>query len=198
MANRAPTALEELENRLLEPLLQRRRADWLLEIAPSDLASARPGPAARRLEVRDGCIVRPFQARLDELPLDSDSVPVILLRHLWRPGDKIDPLVDVVRVLRPGGLLLSVSLDPWHLRAWRCHRLNTVCLPGRWRLRRQHRRHGLNVEDALASSGSRWLAAPVLVLVARKHVSAGRVLRLRFGGRRIARSPALPTQCRAA
>lgn len=192
--------LQTAENRLIPALLADINPAWLLEIAP--LRSSSPAldqPRSRLLLDAEG-IGWPFRARLDELPLDADSVPAVMVRHLWQPGVGCDPLTDVARILKPGGYLISVSANPWHAQAWREISYQALSLPSwpHWQL--QHARHPL---ELTMPTSARWKAlvpglSPVLVLVARKPRRPARVEPLKFKRPQVAGATAAATHCRAA
>ncbi len=192
--------LQTIENTLIPALLADIHPAWLLEIAP--LCASSPAldlPRSRLLLDAEG-ISWPFRARLDELPLDADSVPAVMIRHLWQPGVICDPLADIARILKPGGYLISVSANPWHAQAWREIRYQALRLPSwpRWQL--QHARHPM---ELIMPSSVRWKAlvpglSPVLVLVARKPRRPARAEPLKFKRPRVAGATAAASHCRAA
>ncbi|HSH27981.1 MAG TPA: methyltransferase domain-containing protein, partial [Wenzhouxiangella sp.] len=110
------SGLQALETRLVEAGFAQPRPNWILEVAPTasaspHIASASPHIHLRRSRVLvdgDTCCW-PFRAELDCWPLDDDSVPAVLLRHVWQPAIRGDLLQEAARVLRPGGALVSVS-----------------------------------------------------------------------------------------
>src|SRR5699024_1694763 len=112
-------ALQALETRLVEAGFAQPRPNWILEVAPTASASPRTGLRRRRVLVDAHTCCWPFRARLDCWPLEDDSVPAVLLRHVWQPAICGDLLEEAARVLRPGGALVSVSANPWHRLAWR-------------------------------------------------------------------------------
>ncbi len=61
----------------------------------------------------------PLLASLESLPLVSRSVDVVIWRYLdleWRTRRRL--LADIVRVLVPGGTLITVALNPLDPRVW--------------------------------------------------------------------------------
>ncbi|AKS42242.1 class I SAM-dependent methyltransferase [Wenzhouxiangella marina] len=192
--------LQTAENQRIPALLEPFQPDWVLELAPlSSSSPALPRPRERLLFDETG-IHWPFNARLDALPLDSDSVPAVLLRHLWQPGAPEGGLDEAVRVLRPGGCLISVSANPWHLQAWREIGAAALQLPSwpHWQL--QHLRAEL--EWAMPNSARWWPLLPggssLLVIVARKPRRPARVRRLSPNRPRLAAANAAMTRTRAA
>ena len=182
-----------------------RRPDWLLELAPvSGPSPAMPIGVARHrvLFDREG-IVWPYRARLDEWPLDSESVPAVMLRHVWQPGLQGDPLSEALRVLRPGGWLISVSANPWHRRAWQVLGRQALMLPSWPRWQWQHARHELELS---APAAAQWRGlvpglSPVLLLLARKPQRPGGVVNVSFKmdyKRRLAAGSMPAANCRAA
>ncbi len=194
------TSLQSAENALVPTALGPSLPEWLLEIAP---VSA-PSPALRvprtRVLFDENNICWPFCCPLDRLPLDDDAVPAILLRHVWQPGVLADPLEDALRVLRPGGLLISVSANPWHRRAWQELGRSALRLPSWPHFQVLHARHALSLG---VPSVSQWRGlipglTPVLVLVARKPQRPARVEPLKFRQPRMAAGAAPVSLCKAA
>lgn len=174
--------LQSLESRLLAATMKDLRASWLLEVAP--VASAAPQLALRRARLLvDGASCRwPFAADLSHWPLPDDQVPALLLRHVWQPGMSAAIVTEAVRVLRPGGSLISVSANPWHRQAWQELGRSALRLPSWPQFRLLHSRLGLNLSSS-AMVELRGLIpglAPVLVLLARKPAEPGRIAPLRF------------------
>lgn len=193
-------ALQSAENRLVGALAAEMQADWLLEIAP--VTSPSPSVGLRRSRVlfnATGCCW-PFLGALDALPLDSESVPSLLLRHAWQPGASIDPLEEALRVLRPGGWLISVSANPWHPAAWRELGRGALWLPSWPHFQLLHARRQLELE---VPGRAFWRGlvpglSPALVLLARKPQRPARVLPMKFSRPRFAGAHTAVAQCRAA
>lgn len=192
--------LQSLEARLVEAGFGSPPPRWILEVAPT--ASASPRVAAGRSRVLvDGARCRwPFIAELESWPLDDDSVPAVLLRHVWQPAVRANVLDEAVRVLRPGGLMVSVSANPWHPLAWREIGRSAMRLPSWPQFQFMHLRSSLQLSVS-AITQLRGLVpglAPVLVLVARKPAEPARVEPLRFARPQVAAGSPAPSQCRAA
>jgi SAM-dependent methyltransferase len=192
--------LQSAENRLVPSALGGSDADWVLEIAPvSGPSPALDRPRTRLMfDSRNFCW--PLRASLDEWPLDDESVPAMLLRHVWQPAVKADPMDEVMRVLKPGGMLVSVSANPWHRLAWRELGKRSLMLPSWPHLQLLHARHGLSLSMPAASHWRGMVPGltPVLVLVARKPSRPARVQPLRFKQPKMVGSSMPATQCRAA
>ncbi|MFP4208789.1 MAG: hypothetical protein ACLFSC_09025 [Wenzhouxiangella sp.] len=193
-------SLQSAESRLIGALISAQSADWVLEIAPVTSPSPElPIARCRVLFNADGCCW-PFRSPLDAWPLDSESVPALIVRHAWQPGRPADPLDEALRVLRPGGWLISVTANPWHPSAWRELGRQALWLPSWPQFQMLHARRQLT----LATPGRRvWEGlvpglTPVLALLARKPSRPARIRQLRFGKPRFAVSPAAATHCRAA
>lgn len=174
--------LQTREGPLIETGLVGLRAPWLLEMAPT--ASASPELDIERCRILvDGRQCRwPFLAGLEELPLEDDSVPAVLLRHVWQPAVECDPVDEVVRVLKPGGVLISVSANPWHRLAWSELGRAALRLPSWPHFQLLHARRGLELAVPAASQVRGFVPglAPVLVLIARKPAEPARIEPLRF------------------
>ena len=77
-----------------------------------------------------------LQARADELPLESDSVDVLIAHHsLEFTEDPHAVLRELHRVLTPQGHLLLVGFNPWSLLALN-HHLRAAAGNPLWRARR--------------------------------------------------------------
>ncbi len=201
MSLRSFAALQAAESRLVAAAFGNDvQPDWVLEMSP--VTSPSPGldfPRCRILLNEAGCCW-PFHARPDELPLDDESVPAVLLRHVWQPGMAADALAGTIRLLKPGGLLVSVSANPWHPSAWFELGHSAMWLPSWPHFQLLHSRYRLQLNQP-ARALWRGLVpgvSPLLVLVARKPRRPATVRRLRFN-RPVAVGPAgAMSQCRAA
>ena len=194
------TSLQSAENTLVPAAFGDSLPEWLLEIAPVSAPSPALGMARSRLLFDDESACWPFCCRLDELPLDDDSVPAVLLRHVWQPAVSADPLDEVLRVLKPGGVLVSVSANPWHRRAWQELGKSALRLPSWPHFQVLHARHSLSLG---VPSAGQWRGlvpglTPVLVLVARKPQRPARVEPLKFRRPQLATGSAPVSLCRAA
>lgn len=194
------TRLQARESVLVAAGLNGVSAPWLLEIAPT--ASASPEVAMDRCRVLiDANSSRwPFRAPLDAWPLEDRSVPVIVLRHVWQPGIGADLLDEALRVLKPRGVLVSVTANPWHHLAWRELGREALRLPSWPHFQILHARRGFSLATPMASQVSGFVPglSAVLVLVARKPAEPARIEPLRYAQPRVAPSGAVATQCRAA
>ena len=207
------SSLQTVESRLVAAALSAAagpetwdsRRDWLLELSPAVAPSPALPKGFKRHRVlfdHQGC-VWPFRSRLDEWPLDNDSVPAVVLRHVWQPGLTADAMSEAVRVLRPGGWLMSISANPWHYRSWQVLGRDAFWLPSWPRWQWLHARHGLELSVPVASQ---WRGAvpgltPVLLLIGRKPRGQGRVVKVSFNQRaerRMALGTLPAANCRAA
>lgn len=192
--------LQTLETQLVEAGFAHPRPNWILEVAPT--ASASPQVELRRSRVlidAESCCW-PFRAELECWPLEDDSVPAVLLRHVWQPAVRGDLLPEAARVLKPGGVLVSVSANPWHRLAWRELGRSALRLPSWPQFQWMHAHRDLQLSVS-ASAQLRGLVpglVPVLVVVARKPAHAARIEPIRFREPRVAGGSAVPSQCRAA
>ncbi|NBB92972.1 MAG: hypothetical protein GVY32_07385 [Gammaproteobacteria bacterium] len=194
------SALQALETRLVEAGFAERRPNWILEVAPTASASPRTDVRKSRVLVDADCCCWPYAAALDRWPLDDDSVPAVLLRHVWQPAIRGDLLGEAARVIKPGGLLISVSANPWHRLAWRELGRSALRLPSWPQFQWMHARCDLQLSIS-ASLQVRGLVpglVPVLVVVARKPTVPARIEPLRFREPSLAGGSAVASQCRAA
>lgn len=194
------SALQGLESRLVEVGFGRLRPSWILEVAPTASASPQIGFRRSRVLIDAASCRWPFRAELERWPLDDDSVPGLLLRHVWQPAIRADLLMEAARVLRPGGVLVSVSANPWHRLAWGELGREAWLLPSWPQFQWMHIRRALHLSMS-ASLQLRSLVpglVPVLVAVARKPAEPARINPLRFQQPRLVEGSALPSQYRAA
>lgn len=194
------SSLQTAENRLVPMALGDQLPEWLLELAPVSAPS--PGLPVKRARMLfdDQGLIWPLRARLDELPLDDDSVPAVLLRHVWQPGVAADPLPELLRVLKPGGLLISVSANPWHYKAWQALGKGALMLPSWPHFQLLHARHSLSL-SVPARELWRGLVpglTSALVLIARKPARPARIMPIKRREPRLAGAPAAASLCRAA
>lgn len=192
--------LQSIETRLVEAGFAHPRPAWILEVAPTASASPRIELPKSRILVEAGSCCWPFRAELECWPLDDDSVPGLLLRHVWQPAIRGDLLAEATRVLKPGGVLVSVSANPWHRLAWRELGRSTLRLPSWPQFQWMHARHELRLSIS-ASAQARGLVpglVPVLVVVARKPARPARIEPIRFRQPQEIGGSAVPSQCRAA
>ncbi len=194
-------SLQTAENRLLPGLIADAGASWLLEMAPATSPSPALGVPRHRMLLGSEGWIYPCRAPVDELPFADESLPGLLLRHLIQPGIDAEALtMESLRCLKAGGLLISVSANPWHPAAWRELGGRSLRLPAWPRLLMMYARHGLELSIPRRQQWSGLVPGitPVLVVVARKAPRPAKVepLRLRRG---VIRSTGVTvTQCRAA
>jgi SAM-dependent methyltransferase len=194
------SSLQNLESRLVRAGMSGRRPMWMMEVAPTASASPAVELLLKRVLIDADVCRWPFECELARWPLPDDSIPAILLRHVWQPEIEVDLLSEAARVLRPGGLLVSVSANPWHRRAWRELGRKAFHLPSWPQFQWMHSRHSLALSVS-ANEQVRGLVpglAPVLVLVSHKPAEPARIEPVRFGRPEFAAGSAVPTQCRAA
>jgi len=193
--------LQTVENDVVPALVRDAGVDWMLECAPAASPSPGLGVPRHRMLLGDDQWVWPCRLQGDLLPFGNDSLPAILLRHLFWLDSGPGLLREAVRCLRPGGLLVSVSANPWHRVSWRELGRETLHLPAWPRFLMQHARHQLKLQMPAAGSWRGFVPgiAPLLVIVARKPPRPASVRRLRLvrhssaGAARI-----VPANCRAA
>lgn len=192
--------LQAKEGPLIEAGLSGFRVPWLLEMAPTASASPEVGVERCRVLVDDRQCRWPFVAAIDELPLEDQSVPAVLLRHMWQPAVQANPVDEIVRVLKPGGVLISVSANPWHRLAWSELGREALKLPSWPHLQLLHARRGLALAVPAQSQVRGFVPglAPVLVLIARKPAEPARVEPLRFHQPRSLHGSPAASHCRAA
>jgi len=189
-------AFQAAENALVPQVLAEAGVDWVLECAPAAGVSPLAGAPRHRLLRSGNDWIWPCRLPADRLPFADESLPAVLIRHLfWLPeGEAL--LLDALRCLQPGGLLVSVSANPWHRASWRELGRDALQLPAWPRFLMQHARHSLR----LAVPGGGWLRAvePLLMIAARKPPRPASVSRLRFNRRPAFAPRALTSSCRAA
>jgi len=193
--------LQQTENELVPGLVRAAGADWMVECAPAASPSPAIGVPRHRMLLDAGEWVWPCRLPAKLLPFADDALPAILLRHLFWLESGPALLEESVRCLKPGGLLVSISANPWHRCSWRELGQDAFRLPAWPRFLMQHARHQLLLQYP---AGRKWRGfipgvAPLLVIVARKPPRAAPVRRLRLervGGGAVPR--AMPISCRAA
>ncbi len=192
--------LQNAENAIVPRLIADAGVDWLVECSPA----ASPSPAIRvprhRMLQDAGEWVWPCRLPADLLPFASDSLPGIVLRHLFWLDSGTSLLAESIRCLKPGGLLMSISANPWHRCSWQELGRNTLQLPAWPRFLMQHARHQLLLQYPARQQWRGFIpgVAPLLLVVARKPPRAAPVERLRMRRAVRAHGRALPTSCRAA
>ncbi len=192
--------LQTVENALVPDLVHAAGVDWLVELAPASSPSpALRAPRHRMLTDRDGW-VWPCRLPSNLLPFQDESLPAILVRHLFWLDFAPALLAECIRCLKPGGLLVSVSANPWHRGSWTELGRHALQLPAWPRFLMQHGRYDLLLEVPARArlSGMVPGISPLLVVAGRKPPRGTRVRRLEFG-RVVRPGPrVLPTTCRAA
>lgn len=192
--------LQNAENELVPRLISDAGVDWFVECSPA----ASPSPAIRaprhRMLLEADQWVWPCRLPAGLLPFASESLPAVVLRHLFWLDCGPSLLAESIRCLKPGGLLVSISANPWHRCSWQELGRDTLLLPAWPRFLMQHARHQLLLQYPARQQWRGFIpgVAPLLVVVARKPPRAASVKRLRM--RRAMDSPnrAVPTSCRAA
>jgi len=189
--------LQNAENELVPAVLAGAGVDWVLECAPAAGPSPQPSVPRHRMLLAGDHWIWPCRLPARLLPFADDSLPAIMIRHLfWLPqGPAL--LEESIRCLKPGGLLVSISANPWHRGSWQELGRDALHLPAWPRFLMQHARHRLLLQVPRRER-LRGLVAPLLLIVARKPPRAAPVTRLRFpaGARPLARP--LVSNCRAA
>lgn len=192
--------LQTVENALVPELIHAEGVDWLVELAPASSPSpALHAPRHRMLADREGW-VWPCRLPSDLLPFQNESLPAILVRHLFWLDVAPALLAECIRCLKPGGLMVSVSANPWHRGSWQELGRQAFHLPAWPRFLVQHGRYDLMLQVP-AKARLRGMVpgiSPLLVVAGRKPPRGSRVRKLDFG-RVVSPSPrAVPTSCRAA
>lgn len=192
--------LQNAENELVPDLLERAGVDWIVECAPA----SSPSPAIRvprhRMLLGEEEWVWPCRVPADLLPFADEALPAILLRHLFwlESGQRL--LDESVRCLKPGGLLMSISANPWHRGSWQELGRDALHLPAWPGFLMQHARHHMQLQFPARAQWRGFIpgVSALLVVVARKPPRATTVKRMKL--RRAVGTPsgAIPTSCRAA
>lgn len=189
--------LQNAENALVPEVLAGAGVDWVLECAPAAGPSPRHGVPRHRMLLAGAEWIWPCRLPADHLPFADETLPAVMIRHLfWLPqGPAL--LEESIRCLKPGGLLLSVSANPWHRGSWRELGRDALHLPAWPRFLMQHSRHRLQLQ---IPARERWrgFVSPLLLIVARKPPRAAPVTRLRYPARVQPMTGALTSSCRAA
>lgn len=192
--------LQNTENDLVPRLVRDAGVDWIVECAPTESPSSAIGVPRHRMLLDGREWVWPCRLPAGLLPFADDALPAILLRHLFWLESGPALLEESVRCLKPGGLLVSISANPWHRCSWRELGTDALRLPAWPGFLMQHARHQLWLQSPPGRSWQGLIpgVAPLLVVIARKPPRAAPVRKLQF--RRAARAVprAMPTSCRAA
>jgi len=192
--------LQTVENALVPALIDAAGVDWLVEFAPA--SSPSPSlrvPRHRMLADADGW-VWPCRLPAGLLPFRDESLPAVLIRHLFWLEAGPELLAECVRCLKPGGLIVSVSANPWHRGSWAELGRRALQLPAWPRFLVQHGRYDLLLEVPAGARLRGMLPGvlPLLVVAGRKPPRGARVRRPDFR-RAVRPAPrAVPTTCRAA
>ncbi|MDT8409550.1 MAG: hypothetical protein RQ741_08125 [Wenzhouxiangellaceae bacterium] len=193
--------LQKSENELIPRLVAEAGADWMLELAPA--ASPSPTldvPRHRMLHNGEGWIW-PCRLETGLLPFADGDLPGILLRHLFWLESSDALLDEAMRCLKPGGLLVSVSANPWHRISWQELGRDAFQLPAWPRFLMLHARHRLMMQIPARQHWSGVVpgVSPILVVVARKPPRAISVRKLKFRRRPMTgRAASAGSSCRAA
>ncbi|MEX2497846.1 MAG: hypothetical protein WD397_03090 [Wenzhouxiangellaceae bacterium] len=192
--------LQKTENELVPRLIEGVGVDWMLECAPVSSPSPVIGVPRHRMLLDEHEWVWPCRLTAGLLPFADEALPAILVRHLFWLDCGSLLLDECIRCLKPGGLLVSISANPWHRCSWQELGRDAFRLPAWPRFLMQHARHQLLLQYPARQQWRGFIpgVAPLLVVVARKPPRAAPVRRLRLR-RPVGTSPrAVPTSCRAA
>ncbi len=198
--------LQTAESRLLAELGRSIEAlnqvDWFVEVAPVTSPSpSLPVSAKRhRLLFDHQGLVWPFRASGDALPFDASSVPALLVRHAWQPDQARFPMSQWARVLKPGGLMVAVSANPWHRSTWQVMGKRSWRLPSwpHFLMANTHPAMQLEIHPLAQWWGLIPRLSPVLVLVGRKRCDIAPIRPERRSRLALQQTPAVMAQCRAA
>ena len=192
--------LQSVENTLIPGLIESAGVDWLVEMAP--LTSPSPALPIRRYRVLldEAGWAWPFRALTAQLPFLDEALPAVLLRHVFQRSIDVQLFDEVLRCIRPGGLLITVSANPWHRAAWKELGRSALHLPAWPQLLLRHGQHDLDIQLAGHQSWRGLVPglSPILVVVARKPPRATPVTRLKFDYMRGTEAAVPASQCRAA
>lgn len=200
------SSLQATEGRILSELTSLtealNRVEWFVEVAPVMGASPKLDVKATRHRVlfdHTG-LVWPCQAVPDALPFDTNSVPAVLLRHAWTPEQAQFPMGQWARVIKPGGLLVSVSANPWHPSVWKIMGKRSWRLPSWPHFLSIHAHPDIQLEMHPLTQwrGGLPKLSPVLVLVGQKRCEIAPIHSRRSGRLAVKHAPAVLAQCRAA
>ncbi|MEM1081141.1 MAG: hypothetical protein AAGH65_06125 [Pseudomonadota bacterium] len=193
-------ALQRVENLLIPELVHSAGVDWLIEMAPLTSPSPALNLVRHRVMLDEHGWAWPFQSPTLSLPFRDEEFPAILMRHMFQPGVQPNVLDEALRCLMPGGLLISVSANPWHRAAWQAMGRKALQLPAWPQLLYRCNQHHLEIQLAGHQSWRGLVPglSPVLVMVARKPPRAAKVTKLKFPEIRSAAAALSASQCRAA
>ena len=200
------SAMQAVESRWLASLesvtYALSRVDWFIEVSPlmSPSPSVQTKATRQRVLFDHEKLVWPFVASLDALPLDSNSVPAVLIRHAWHPKGPGWALEPWLRVLKPGGWLIALSANPWHPSTWGWQGRQTFALPSwpHFVWAHTHPDLTLDTHPFLTWARRRPRFGPLLTLVGRKNSAIAPIKRHVRSKHVVSQSPAPVAQCRAA
>jgi|GEM_PF-2751712 len=116
-----------------------------------------------------------IRARLEALPLLSESVDLVLMMHsMDGAGPRSAWVAEAARVLRPEGRLVVVGCRVWQGSEWLRSRTPPL---GVWRLRVLTARHGLSWEYARGLKAGSGTRHGVYLAVARRRMPGTLLLR---------------------
>jgi SAM-dependent methyltransferase len=173
-------SLQQAENAVIPELLKGVGVDWLVELAPATSPSpAIEVPRHRLLHDANGWIW-PFRGEGSCLPFADESLPAVLVRHLFWDADAEARFEEVLRVLAPGGLIVSVTANPWHRNSWRELGRDSLRLPVWPRFLFIHARHDLILQIPRRQYWTGVIPglSPLLLVVGRKPPRAATIRRL--------------------
>jgi SAM-dependent methyltransferase len=194
-------SLQQAENAVIPELLRGMGVDWVVELAPASSPSpAIDVPRHRILHDASGWIW-PFRGAGCSLPFADEALPAVLLRHLFWDDQAEHRFEEALRVLAPGGLIVSATANPWHRNSWRELGRDSLRLPAWPRFLFLHARHDLILQ---IPKRQYWTGAvpgfsPLLLVVGRKPPRAATIRRLEARRRFVPMpEPLVSTTCRAA
>ncbi|MBY6203404.1 class I SAM-dependent methyltransferase [Halomonas denitrificans] len=197
-------SLQQAENALVPRVLHGAGVDWVLELSPASSPSPAIDVPRHRMLLDATGWIWPVRSTAALLPFADESVPAMLVRHLFWDFDARARFDEVLRVLAPGGLVVSVSANPWHRASWRELGRDALKLPVWPRFVYQHASHDLELQIPRRRHWASVLpgVSPLLLVVGRKPPRAATVRRLElrrgFVGAGGAYGAAQGTSCRAA
>ncbi len=197
-------SLQQAENALVPSVLNSAGVDWVLELSPASSPSPAVDVPRHRMLLDASGWIWPVKTAGSTMPFADESVPAVLVRHLFWDGDARARFDQILRVLAPGGLVVSVSANPWHRASWRELGRDALKLPVWPRFVYQHACHELELQIPRRRHWASLLpgVSPLLLVVGRKPPRAATIRRLEFrrgfAGAGTAMGAAQGTSCRAA
>ncbi len=134
----------------------------------------------------------PLVCSLETLPFISRGVDVVVWRYLgleWRARRRI--LADIARVLVPGGILITVALNPMDPRIWRMAGIAGVSLQAAGGVNNIARAVGLQMMEKNWYGSGLWRFRPLQVSVLNKRMLGGVSRTYRRQARRRLTQPAV-------